>query len=429
LALFAASVLAGPQIDTWSTENGARVMFVRADELPMVDIRVVFDAGSARDGGRAGLAMLTNSLLNEGAGGWTPQEIALRFERLGAEFGSGAERDMAWASLRTLVEPDVLGPALEVFSVVLSLPDFPAEEVERQRATMSVGVRQSDQSPGSVAQKMFYHAIYGDHPYAHYTGGTEESLKEIERSEIVDFYRRYYAARNALVVMVGDLDRDRAERIANRLTQGLSPGDAAQTLPDVPALRSEKREERAFPSTQTHIHLGQPGIKRGDPDHFPIYVGNHILGGSGLVSELMDEVREKRGLSYSVYSYFLPMSAPGPFIMGAQTKNASAHEALSVMKDTLARFMRDGPSEEQLTAAKKNITGGFPLRISSNRKILDYIAMIGFYGLPLNYLDTFNANVNAVTAEDIRDAFLRRVDPERLVTVIVGGGDAQPVSN
>jgi zinc protease len=143
------------------------------------------------------------------------------------------------------------------------------------------------------------------------------------------------------------------------------------------------------------------------------------------VSLLMEEIREKRGLSYSTYSYFLPLAQPGPFLMGLQTKNSQAGQAQEVMLDTLRRFIEAGPSEEQLTAAKKNITGGFPLRIASNADIVGYLAMIGFYNLPLDYLDRFTDRIEAVTAEQIKDVFTRRVHPERLAIVVVGGGSEQ----
>ena len=174
------------------------------------------------------------------------------------------------------------------------------------------------------------------------------------------------------------------------------------------------------PSTQTHIYAGQPGMRRLDPDYFPLYVGNHILGGSGLVSLLSEEVREKRGLSYRVYSYFLPMSDLGPFLLGLQTKTSQAAEAQKVLMDTLMRFATEGPTEDELKAAKQNITGGFPLRIASNAKIAQYLASIGFYRLPLDYLDRFNERVEGVSAEQIRGAFQRRVHPNRLAGGIVG---------
>ena len=167
--------------------------------------------------------------------------------------------------------------------------------------------------------------------------------------------------------------------------------------------------------------MGQPGVNRHDPDYFALYVGNHILGGSGLVSQLSNEIREKRGLSYSVYSYFRPMRELGPYQFGLQTRNDQAKEALDVMQQTLNDFIKHGPTEAELTAAKQNITGGFALRVDSNSKIADYTAMIGFYGLPLDYLETFNANVNLITAQQIKDAFSRRVHPDKMVTVLVGG--------
>jgi zinc protease len=162
-------------------------------------------------------------------------------------------------------------------------------------------------------------------------------------------------------------------------------------------------------------------MKRGDPDYFALYVGNHMLGGSGLVARLAEEIREKRGLAYSTYSYFMPMREDGPYTFGLQTKNESAEEALTVLRETIAKFIKDGPTANELDASKKNITGGFPLRISSNKKIINYIGMIGFYQLPLNYLDTFNSKVQAVTIDDIKKAFQKRIHLDKMVTVMVGG--------
>lgn len=174
--------------------------------------------------------------------------------------------------------------------------------------------------------------------------------------------------------------------------------------------------------------MGQPGMHRGDPDYFPLYVGNHILGGSGLVSQLSQEVREKRGLSYSVYSYFSPMRRSGPFIIGAQTKNSQVDEAVAVIQQTLQRYLDNGPTEQELIAAKQNISGGFPLRIASNSKIVEYLAMIAFYDLPLDFLETFVTKVEAVTREQIHQAFKRRLDPDGFVVVTVGNAKAAPDS-
>jgi zinc protease len=170
--------------------------------------------------------------------------------------------------------------------------------------------------------------------------------------------------------------------------------------------------------------MGQPGISRDDPDYFPLLVGNHILGGGGLVSRISDQVREKRGLAYSAYSYFAPMHVAGPFTAGLQTRNEKANAALDVLKDTLSKFIAKGPTADELSSAKKNITGGFALNLDSNSKIVDNLASIAFYKLPLDYLDTYNQRIEAVTADQIRDAFRRRIHPQDMVTVMVGGETA-----
>ena len=220
---------------------------------------------------------------------------------------------------------------------------------------------------------------------------------------------------------MGDLGKGEAKRVAKKIAGSLVAGSKAPSLAPVHELASEKIRRIDFPSTQTHIMMGMPGMRRGDPDYFPLYVGNYILGGGGLVSRLSQEIREKRGLSYSVYSYFYPLRDNGPFVMGLQTRNNQSEQALKVMRATLADFVKNGPRKEELEAAKKHITGGFPLRLDNSGKIAGYLAVMGFYELPLTYLDDFNKRVEAVTLEQIDDAFRRRVNPDRMVTVVVGG--------
>lgn len=422
LALLAASVSqAMAPITSWHTQNGAKVMYVQAEGLPMIDVRLLFNAGSARDDGQAGLAALTNDLLDQGAGSWSADEIAERLEQVGAELDTGAERDMAWLSLRSLSDPARFQPAIEVLDALVSTPRFASEDFERERKRTLVGIQYASQKPAEVAKKAFWKALYGDHPYASPVEGTEASVSALKRDDLVHFYRRYYVARNLVIAIVGDIDRPAAESLAERLSNRLPAGATAPALPPVPDLKKAVEIRQQLRSTQTHILMGQPGMKRQDPDYFSLYVGNYILGGGGLVSRVIDEIREQRGLAYSAYSYFLPMARKGPFQMGLQTRNEKADEALTVLRDTLKRFIEAGPTAKELEAAKKNITGGYPLRIDSNSKILGYIAMIGFYDLPLDYLETFNSRIEAVTLEQVTDAFKRRVNPERLATVVVGG--------
>jgi len=418
--LWAGSAHASPDIQTWTTAQGAQVLFVEARQLPMVDLQVLFHAGSTGNGDKPGLSALTNHMLSQGADGLSADDISQAFESLGAVYGSDAGYDSAMVSLRSLSDKAKLDEALETLERVLVKPDFPVDAFERERNRMLIGLRAKKQDPGSLARDAFYAAVFNEHPYARPVEGTEESLQAITLDDLRAFHERYYVAANAVVAIVGDLTRNEAGRIANRLTGALPRGRPADPVPGVEPLTGAERVFIEHPSQQMHILMGQPGIRRGDEDYFPLYVGNHVLGGGGMISRLFAEIREKRGLSYSAYSYFSPMKQPGPFVAGLQTRADQAEEAIAVLKDNLRRFIAEGPTAEELEASKKNITGGFPLRIDSNNEILAYLAAIGIYDLPLDYLDTFNDRVEAVTIEQIRDAFARRVSPDTIVTVMVG---------
>lgn len=425
LVLLPASVLAAPKIEHWTLANGARVYFVESRDLPMLAMQAVFDAGSARDpAGHSGLAMMVNGLLNEGSGKLDANAIAARFEGLGAEFGTSNDRDMAGVSLRTLSDPALRDPAIALLAQLLRAPSFPAAALERERARALLGLRQSEQSPGTVASRAFFSQLYDRHPYAMSPEGNEAGLQALARADLAAFHRRYYVGRNAVLAIIGDISRREARAIAEQVVGGLPVGEAAAALARVADIvPHEGRAERVIdhPSAQTHILMGEVGMSRSDPDYFPLFVGNYVLGGGGFVSRLTEEIRTRRGLSYSVYSYFHPLREPGPFIIGLQTANHQRQEALTVVRRVLADFIRTGPTEAELTAARNNLAGGFPLRIDSSRKIADYLTVIGFYRLPLTYLNDFIARVEAVTVEQVRDAFQRRVHPEHLLTVIVGG--------
>lgn len=420
LLLFVTTVHATPQIQYWQTEKGVRIYFVEAHELPMVDVQMLFDAGSGRDGGKPGLALLTSSLLADGAGGLNADGISQEFENIGAVFGSSASADSASVSLRVLSDADKLESAIANLKRVITQPDFPADAFERNRNRTVTGIRQKQQSPAALANDAFFSAIYGDHPYALPEEGTEESLQAITIKDIKAFHHQYYVASNAIIAMVGNLTRLQAEQLVFNLTDGLAMGTKAELLKEVKPLSSANTVRIDHPSTQTHILVGQPGIKRADPDLFPLYVGNHVLGGGGLVSRLFEEIREKRGLSYSTYSYFMPMMQAGPFMAGLQTRTDQADAALALLNEQLRLFVETGPTEAELESAKQNLTGGFALRIDSNKDILGYLAMIGFYELPLDYLDTYNDKIMNVTTEQIRNAFRRKLSTDKLVTVMVG---------
>lgn len=415
--LLTQAALAGVKIEHWVSPSGARVYFVESRILPMLDVQVDFAAGSMFDpAGKSGLAALTRATLDNGAGKLDETAIAEQLADLGASLGGGADTDRASISLRTLSPRDKRDPALDILKTVVQAPLFDAAIFEREKARTIAGLKEAMTRPDSIAGKAFWAALYPEHPYGRQA--TPETVAALTRDDLAAFHGRYYTAANASITLVGDLSRQEAERIADKLLAGLPPGTPA-ALPAVPGQPAGGLTRLAHPASQAHIYIGLPAIERGHPDFFPLLVGNYTLGGGGFVSRLMKEVRDKRGYAYSVYSYFAPLRHSGPFQIGLQTKRSQANDAITVARDVLDTFLQEGPSAEELAAAKANLTGSFPLRLDSNRKILDNVAVIGFFGLPLDYLDHYQAKVQAVTAADIKAAFARHVRTDRLITVTV----------
>lgn len=400
----------------------AKTLYVTATELPMLDVRIVFDAGGARDGNSPGLASLVSALIPEGTRRKDSGQIAATFETVGASFNSGSYRDMATLELRTLIKPELMNPALDMLTELIREASFPVDALERERERVLAGLQQKRQNPSSLASDRFYADLYGAHPYAQPSDGTLESIPAISQQQIIDFYQTYYNRGNALIAMVGDIDAGQAQKIASKISAALPSGEPAPT-PPVPTTLTAMQEARvAFPSAQAHLLLGAVGVSRTSDNLLALQLANEVLGGGGLVSMLSQEIREKRGMAYSAYSYFSPMRVAGPFTMGLQTRSDQAEEALRVARQTLRNFAADGPTQEQFQRAKQHLLGSFPLQTSSNRSIVGYLGAIGFYGLPLDYLETYTQRLEQVTRDQAAAAFREVIDPERLLIVHVGPG-------
>lgn len=408
-------------VEAWETAAGMRVLFAPAPTLPMVDLRLTFDAGAARDGERSGLSRLTSEGLTLGTAAIDADALAERFESVGAQFSTSSARDMGIVSLRTLTEPDWMEEAVTVLTALLAAPVFPEDGLARERRRMLQELQRERQEPGSVASRRFYQLMYRDHPYANPPGGHEDVIPTLTRDEVEAFYRRHYAAGNAVLALTGAISRAEAEALAERIAAALPEGSRAPALPPAPSLEGPVTERIAFPSEQAHIFIGAPALRRDDPDYYPLTVGNHALGGGGFTSRLFQEVRNQRGLAYSVYSSVQPMAAEGPFLIGMQTGVDQVDEALQVLRTELERLHRDGIDPEEMQASQANITGGFPLRLASNQDIVQNLGMMGFYDLPLDFLAAHNERIAGVTPEDVNAAIQRRIHPEALVTVVVGG--------
>jgi zinc protease len=413
-------------IQEWQTPNGARVLFVETHDLPMFDLAVDFPAGASRDlPARSGAASLTLELMRGGAGDMDEGEIAERLASIGADMSGRFDLDRAGYGLRSLSSPRERDEALIILTAVLQKPTFPQPIFEREQQRTLAALKEAESRPEVLAEREFKHLVYGSHPYSQRGAGESDTVSKLRRENLVEFYREHYVADRATVSIIGDLTRKEAGAIAEQLTAGLPSKSArAAPLPPVQQLKSAQVSRIPHPATQAHILIGQPGIKRLDPDYFALFLGNQVFGGGGFASRLNDEIRQKRGYAYSAYSYFNPLALEGPFQMALQTKKEQAEAALKVAQDTLAKYVAEGPTQQELDAAKQNIIGGFPLRIDSNKKIQDYLAIIGFYGLPLTYLDDFPAKIEKLTLEQVKDAWRRRIHPDRMVTVVVAGTEA-----
>ena len=422
------------KIQHWVLDNGARVYFVENHTIPMLDVNLDFDAGSRRDpANKAGLASLTNGMLARGIAKATLPDgsvepamseasISDAIADVAAQRSGGVSADRGSVSIRTLSSLAEREQSIRLLARLLAHPSFPQDLFERDKGRTLASIRESMTRPESIASKAFWRLNYGDNPYG--AEATVESIQAATRDDLIRFHREHYVANRAVIAMIGDITRAEADAIAKEITRRLPQGAPLPELPVV-AIPAGAEQRIAHPASQAHILFGMPTLARSDPDFYALSVGNYILGGGGFVSRLTREVREKRGLAYSAYSYFNPMAQPGPYMAGLQTRKDQAEDALKVVRDTIGAYVRTGPTEEELRAAKDNLIGGFALRIDNNRKILDQIANIGFYGLPLDYLDTWPDIVAKISVADVRAAFQRKLVMDRMITVIVGADGAQ----
>jgi zinc protease len=440
-ALFAGAALMGITsaqaalpIQQWTLANGAKIYLVSTNALPIVDMQVDFDAGSRRDpAAQAGLASATATMVEKGVRAGKGGEPALdqnalgeAWADLGASFDVSAGTDRTSYSLRTLSDPALLNKAVALASREIGEPAFPDDVWQRERERINAAIKEANTKPATIAGRAFAHAVYGVHPYGQEV--TEETLARIDIAAMRQRYQQLIVPCRAKLSIVGAVTRVEAETLATTLLSRLPASESCTPLPaiaPVAALAAPKDERIPFDSAQAHVFVGQPGYPRKDPDHFALTLGNYVLGGGGFVSRLMNEVREKRGLTYSIYSGFAPGLDAGAFRVGFQTRPDQAEEAVKMSREVVARFVAEGPTASELKAAKDNLIGGFPLLLDSNRKLIGNVANIAWHDLPLDYLDTWTARMNAVTAADVKAAFQRKLQPERMVTVVVGGRDAK----
>jgi zinc protease len=419
-----ATVLRTPHVEDFKTQHGTRVLFVAAPELPIVDIRLTFDAGSARDveigSGLYGLASLTAQLLDEGTSTQNTDQIAERFETLGAQYSASAYRDMFTVDLRSLSDTEHLNPAVNQLLQLLQDAQFPQSSIDRVFQNAAIGQKQREESPATLGGIRFWRELYGTHPYAEPSSGTQASLRKITPTDIRQFKNQFLVSNNLNLSITGQLTLQQAKALAEQITQSLPQGQHAQTLPAPAPLSAAKTIMVKFKSTQTHIIIGQLGLRRNDPDLPALTVGNEVLGGGDFNALLMKELREKRGMTYGAYSGFSPMRSNGPFTISYSTRADQAAESIRVARQTLTDYLQQGADPTALAEAQEGLLNSYPLSLSSNTSINAYLSMMGFYDLPATYLADYPKQIAAVTPEAVRSALNRHIQSDKMLTVVVG---------
>ena len=415
-------------IEKLDSFKGSKGYLVQTKALPMVDIEVSIDAGDRFDpSGKSGLADMVAALMNYGVRGdqgiLSEAQIADEIADLGANIGLSVGGERTILRIRSLSRKDLRDRAVKLAAAMLSSPIYDAKIVEREKQRTMTNLLEAETKPEFVLERRFTKSIYGDYPLGNTP--TVKSVAAVNAKDLTQFHQQFYRSDRMIVSIVGDVDRAQANEIVKTLLQKIpQSGNPIAKLPELPRSPVEPLAQREiqipFDSHQAHIVMGMTAVTRSNPDYFPLLVGNYILGGGGFVSRLVAEVREKRGLAYSVSSYFVPGKDTGIFRAGLQTKNDQAAMALEVMSSTIAKFIADGPLPSELLAAKSNLVNGYPLRIDNNRKLLDNVSSIAWNDLPLDTMEVWTKQVEAVTLEQVSAAFQKYLAMDRMKIVVLG---------
>ena len=419
LILSATSLQAMPPVQRMVLSNRLILLTGEDHSLPFVTLQLLIDSGSRRDpAGQEGLAYLTAKGLLLGTSKRTANQINEELDFIGATLNGSSGRDYATVSLRVLKKD--LDKGLDLFFETITLPTFPEEEIRREIEKTLAAIQSSEDQPGEVAGKAFQGALFLQSPYAHPVEGTKASLPKLDRQAILQFFRTYYHPNNAILTIVGDMTPD---EVRTRLLPRLEKWPVTEIPKEVFKASSANEPktlkiDRAI--TQANIILGHAGISRGNPDYYAIHVMNYIFGGGGFASRLTEEVRNKRGLAYSVYSFFDPGKYPGSFQIELQTKNSSAREAISLSLQQMERIRKEPVSEKELEGARKYLIGSFPMRFDNQSKLANFLTQIEYYGLGLDYPEKYPSILKAITREEILRVAQTYLHPENHLLVVVG---------
>lgn len=418
-----------PTIQQFKTKAGVPVRFVQTTALPIVDIDLRFNAGSARDGSISstgfGIANMTATMLTQGSKRLDENEFTRAVETLGINLNSSAYKDMFIVSLRSLSDDKHLLPAVDLMTQMLSEPAFDDSILARNKARLLVGLQQQKQDPNSLANIAFSEALYGEHPYAHPSAGTLESVPTIEKQQLIDFKNRYLVAANASVAITGNLTLEQAKKLAEDITSKLPKGQPATELPEPKPLSQAKHIHIPFPSTQTTVLMGQLGDKRAtDPQsqqkQTNFAVGNEVLAGGDFNARLMTEIRQNLGYTYGISGSMNPMLARGPYQIGFSTRNDKARAAIDASLDVINDTLEKGITSTEMRLTTDNLKNSFPMGFASNAGINGLLGMMNFYQLPNSYLTDYVKRIDQVKLSEVNQTMRDTLKPDDFLIVTVG---------
>jgi zinc protease len=417
LLLASAPSHAAAKIQRLVSPGGIEAWFVQDATVPLIAMEYAFGGGSSQDPvGKSGVGNMVASLIDEGAGDLDSKTFHERLDRRAIELGFSSSRDYFRGSLRML--KDNKDEAFELLHLALTSPHFEPDDVERIRAQIISGLRRETTSPTSLASRKFLETAFGDHPYARSSNGTLDSVPKIDVADMKDYAARIIARDSLRIAVVGDVDADTLGKLLDNTFGGLPAKANLTPVADVQALRPPQRAFIPLDVPQTVVTFGGPGIRRHDPNFMAAYVVNHILGG-GSSSRLYKEIREKRGLAYSVYESLLWMDHSALFIGSTGTRADRTGETVDAVEKEIRRIAEDGPTAKELDEAKSYLKGSQMLALDTSSKLASALLQYQLDQLPIDYIEKRNALVDAVTLDDAKKA-AQRLWGQGLLTVIVG---------
>ena len=418
MGLLEINLHAMPPVQRTVLQNGLVLLVSEEHSLPFVTLQLLIDSGSRKDpAGEEGLAHLTARGLLLGTSKRAVNQINEELDFMGASLNSSSGRDYATLSLRILKKD--LDKGLDLFMEVLTQPTFPEEEIHREVEKTLAAIQSEEDQPEEVAEKAFLRALFLGSPYGHPVEGTRESVQKLRREGIVRFYRSYYRPQGAILTVAGDMTEGEIRTSLFPRLEKWATGEVSKLPFESTFEKGPKTVKIDRPITQANVILGHAGVSRENPDYYALTVMNYILGGGGFASRLMEEIRNKRGLAYSVVSFFDPGKFPGSFQIVLQTKNSSAKEAISLSLQQMERIQKDFVSEKELEGAKKYLIGSFPMRLDTQGKLGNFLAQVEYYGLGLDYPEKYPTLIQSITREEVLRVAKKYLHPKTYVLVIV----------